>query len=385
MSTNDERRAPLPLAESIQPDWRGDRREQSLLRVHARLERRARLRRVAGVVGVVAVLGLLLGFFGHERWGKGYAVASRDAQRVMFGDGSTVHLQGPSAALDVGAASPSAVEVSLRAGSAEFEITPNPARRFIVHAGVVDVSVLGTIFRVTREAPRVHVEVSRGRVEVRFAGGARVLTAGESNWFPPEEAAPPSETRARTGEPVNVAGAPSPPVASASANTNANASSDGTGQRKRFMEHAARGEYREAYSVLEHAPEVVQNTPEDLLLAADAARFSNHPAQATRFLERLTREHPQDSVAPLAAFTLGRIYLSQLGQPAKAADAFSLSLRLAPSGSLAEDALAREVEAAELAGQLGRAHDLAEQYVRRYPHGRRLPSVQKAGGLTPAP
>ena len=53
------------------------------------------------------------------------------------------------------------------------------------------------------------------------------------------------------------------------------------------------------------------------MLAADAARFSGHPQQATHFLERMTREHPQNSIAPLAAFTLGRIYLSQLGSRRK--------------------------------------------------------------------
>ena len=99
----------------------------------------------------------------------------------------------------------------------------------------------------------------------------------------------------------------------------------------------------------------------------------------------MTREHPQSSVAPLAAFTLGRIYLSQVGQPAKAADAFALSRKLAPAGSLAEDALAREVEAAEVAGQTSRARDLAEQYLRRYPNGRRLTSVRQSGGLDAAP
>jgi transmembrane sensor len=151
------------------------------------------------------------------------------------------------------------------------------------------------------------------------------------------------------------------------------------------LDHAGRAEYREAYSVLERVPEVVGNAPEDLMLAADAARFSNHPAQATRFLERVTREHPQSSVAPLAAFTLGRIYLSQVGQPAKAADAFALARKLAPAGSLAEDALAREVEAAQVAGQATRAHELAEQYLRRYPNGRRLTSVRKSGGLGATP
>jgi transmembrane sensor len=380
VTPNTGRRTPLPEAELIQPEWRADRRENALARVHARWGQRARAVRVAAVVSVACALGLVLGFLAHGRL-EPQAVATRDAHQVRFSDGSTVELLDASSVLDVGSVSPSAVDVSLRSGSAEFEITPNPERKFIVHAGIAEVSVLGTHFRVTREGQRVRVEVTRGRVAVKLAESTRLLTAGESSWFPPASAA---AEDARAAEAVP-AGAPNP-AAEASAAASAalptpSASGDGPSFRRRFLDHAARGEYREAYSVMDRAPEVVGSTPEDLMLAADAARFSNHAAQATRFLERVTREHPQTSVAPLAAFTLGRIYLSQVGQPAKAANAFALSRKLAPGGSLAEDALAREVEAAQLAGQPSRARDLAEQYLRRYPNGRRLASVRQSGGL----
>jgi transmembrane sensor len=338
--------------------------------------------RAALVVSIASLLGLVLGFLAHARL-EPQAVATRDAHQVRFGDGSLVQLLDESSVLDVGAASPSAVDVTLRTGSAEFEITPNPKRQFIVHAGVADISVLGTHFRVSREGQRVRVEVTRGRVAVKFAAGARQLIAGESSWFPPSEPAAEEIPETASGSAPN-------PIAEASATAFAvqptpSASVDALSSRRRFLDHAGRAEYREAYSVLERAPEVVGNRPEDLMLAADAARFSNHPAQATRFLERVTREHPQASVAPLAAFTLGRIYLSEVGQPAKAADAFALSRKLAPAGSLSEDALAREVEAAHVAGQRSRARDLAEQYLRRYPNGRRLASVRKSGGLGPTP
>ncbi|HKO53927.1 MAG TPA: FecR domain-containing protein [Polyangiaceae bacterium] len=381
MSSSAGRRTPLPAAELIQPEWRAERRENALARVRARLDQRARRMRVAAVVSVASALGLVLGFALHARL-EPQGLATRDARQIRFGDGSTVQLLDAASVLDVGAASPNAVEVSLRSGSAEFEITPNPKRRFVVHAGIAEISVLGTHFRVTREEPRVRVEVTRGRVAVDFAGNSRQLTAGESSWFPPAESAAEAPSPAASAAAL-------PPAASSPAVSAAlpapSASVDGATPRHRFLDHAKRGEYREAYSVLERAPAVIGNGPEDLMLAADAARFSNHPAQATHFLERVTHEHARDSVAPLAAFTLGRIYLSQVGQPAKAADAFALSRKLAPGGSLAEDALAREVEAAQLAGQASRAHDLAEQYLRRYPNGRRLASVRKSAGLGPTP
>jgi transmembrane sensor len=282
------------------------------------------------------------------------------------------------------------VEVSLRSGSAEFDITPNPERQFIVHAGEAEVRVLGTHFFVTRAAPRVKVEVTRGRVEVRFSGGSRQLVAGESNWFPPPDPAleirsPVPDGAQDAPRDAAGAGASSDPASVANVAPSASGSAPEVSPRHRFLDSAARGQYAQAYSVLERTPEVIGSSAEDLMLAADSARYSGHPQQATRFLERMTREHAQDSVAPLAAFTLGRIYLSQLGQPAKAADAFALSRRLAPTGSLAEDALAREAEAAERSGQNARARGLAEEYARRYPSGRRLESVRKSVGLGSSP
>ena len=380
-----EDRAPLPVAPLIQPDWSLERREKALAGLHRRRALRARARRLGVLASVLTVCALSLGF-GLRARGRAQAnLAERDGRQVRFGDGSAVQLLGATSVLDVDAASAGAVEVSLRAGSAEFEITPNPKRHFIVHAGAAEISVLGTHFRVTREAQRVKVEVTLGRVEVRYAGGARQLTPGESNWFPPPE---PSPEDSKAGSEANAAqpslASPSAPASLPAVASSANLAAEASSARRRFLDHAAHRQYADAYSVLERAPEVVSNSAEDLMLAADAARFSNHPLQATHFLERATREHGSDSVAPLAAFTLGRIYLSQLGQPAKAADAFALALRLAPAGSLAEDAQAREVEAAVLAGQRPRALGLADEYARRYPNGHRLQSVRKAVGL-PAP
>jgi transmembrane sensor len=327
--------------------------------------------------GVVAVASALLAFLGagvvwRIRPRSAGAVAAVSRQEVRFSDGSSVHLVDPEAALDIGRASPSAVEVTLRAGSAEFAITPNPSRVFVVHAGVADVKVLGTQFEVTRDRDRVRVEVTHGRVSVAYVGGSRVLTDGESNWFPPAEAGEPAPAPSLSPAAPADAVSPLPPPPKAA---------EPHAERRRFLEHASRGEYAEAYAAIERTPEVVGNDASDLLRAADAARFSGHPRDATVYLERVVREHAQESVAPLAAFTLGRIELSQLRQPAKAADAFARALALAPNGSLAEDALARETEAAELAGERDRARRLAEQYLQRFPRGRRADSMRTESGL----
>jgi transmembrane sensor len=124
-------------------------------------------------------------------------------------------------------------------------------------------------------------------------------------------------------------------------------------------------------------PTVVGQSAEELMLAADSARLSGHADEALRFLRRVTQEHGGDSRAPISAFTQGRLLLSQLGRPGEAAEAFALARKLRPSGSLAEDALAREAEARAAAGSSGRARTLATDYLARYPKGKHAATMQR--------
>ena len=128
-------------------------------------------------------------------------------------------------------------------------------------------------------------------------------------------------------------------------------------------------------------PTAVAPDIEELMRSADAARRAGRPAQAVPHLRRLLRDHPTDARAPLAAFTLGRILLAELGQPTDAADAFALSRRLAPRGPMASHALAREVEAAARGGDAARARRLAATYMVDYPAGPHLEAVRRHGGI----
>jgi transmembrane sensor len=125
----------------------------------------------------------------------------------------------------------------------------------------------------------------------------------------------------------------------------------------------------------------VQDEPGDLLLAADVARLGGHPETAVVPLSKVISAHSGDSRAPLAAFTLGRTLLDQLGRPREAAQAFATARRLDPRGALTQDALAREVESWSRAGEATLAHERAAEYVERYPKGRRLVAVKRLGGL----
>lgn len=155
---------------------------------------------------------------------------------------------------------------------------------------------------------------------------------------------------------------------------------------------AHEGQFEQAYSLAygppaaaaHRAPPLLREReagPGELLLLADVARLSHHPADAVAPLSRLLREHPADPRAPLAAFTLGRVLLDELGRPREAAQSFLRAQELDPAGPLSQDALAREVEAWSRAGEGASARARALQYLQKYPAGRRLRSVRHFGEL----
>ena len=137
------------------------------------------------------------------------------------------------------------------------------------------------------------------------------------------------------------------------------------------------GDYDRAYVAFDR----VHDNVEDLLLLADVMRLSHHAVEALAPLRRVVRDHPDDPRASLAAFTVGRVLLEDLGRPREANDAFADAIRLAPDGPMAEDALARQVESLSRAGDARAAQQLAEEYLRQFPNGRKLRSVRKLGGL----
>lgn len=345
-------------ARRVAPSWDAARTEHNLARVH---ERRAQRRKLgvaaAGGAIVLAAAAVLLLFFipkaAPAPQASGPAPALLPASKspkTTFADGSVARVS-DDGELKVVAATPQHIEAVLASGAADFEVTKHAERNFVVVAGPVRVRVVGTHFRVERAGERTLVSVSEGKVEVQEGEARSYLEAGESRYFP------------SAAEVAKVEPAP--------------ASSSSGGARARFLELARGGEFKAAYQIMAQSPSAVGSSAEDLFLAADAARISNHPEQAVGYLKRLTTEHRADSRAPLSAFTLGRLLLSQLSRPAEAAEAFALARRLRPSGSLAEDALAREAEARAAAGSTGPARTLAQQYVSRYPRGKHLPTMQR--------
>lgn len=249
------------------------------------------------------------------------------------------------------------IELELE-GPASFDVRPDAGRPFIVRVGELELSVLGTRFEVRPSAETLYLSVSEGKVQVARKGIVIALVlAGESGDFAFEEAVVINEER-----PPKVPPSRSPEV-------------------NNWRDLARSGEHVAAFEALSRKDAKRPDTPEALMQAADAARLSGHPEQALPYLDRVSRDFAKHPLASLAAFTAGRTRLERLGQPRAAAKSFALARRLAPNGSMAEDALAREVEALSKSGDSAKASEQAQEYLHAYPSGRRMKSVKLYGGL----
>ncbi|MEI9953339.1 MAG: hypothetical protein WDO74_31280 [Pseudomonadota bacterium] len=121
---------------------------------------------------------------------------------------------------------------------------------------------------------------------------------------------------------------------------------------------------------------IAKASPSELMSLVDIARASGERGQATSALRQVLA-HPEAPEAPLAAWTLGNL-LDQAGDQPGAAQAFALYRRLSPAGDFAEDAAARQVDVALAEGNLELVTQLASDYARDFPHGRRLREFRRA-------
>ncbi|MEL6759167.1 MAG: FecR domain-containing protein [Myxococcota bacterium] len=326
------------------------------LRAKRARHRRARRRVVTlGVIGVVAAT---------VWWPSG-----GDRVLASFDDGSRVTSKTADTQIAVRTSRPELIEVGLNVGSARFEVAKRRRRVFRVLVDETQIEVLGTVFSVERSASGMSVEVEEGRVRVVHPQNSVELVSGERMTFP--SGPPPTAKGRESAESVR------PPRLK---NVDPGRSPRRAKPRERWQKAAKRGALEKAYDGMKR--QGVVNRAEELLLAADVARMTGHPEEALPYLRRVIADHAKDPRAPLAAFTLGKLLLQDLGRPRQAAKAFRQVARLDTSDALREDALAREIECHYRVGDEERARELANRYLLRYPRGRRAEWVRRYGGLS---
>ncbi|MFK8004076.1 MAG: FecR domain-containing protein, partial [Polyangiales bacterium] len=126
---------------------------------------------VGVVLAAAAAMWLVLQPSNAE-WNEGELVASAEAVVAVMEDGSSVEAA-PHSRLVRQANQGDDMHVQVAEGEASFDVARNAARDFVVHAGEVEVVVVGTRFSVER-GEVVIVAVSRGAVEIRHEGASVV-------------------------------------------------------------------------------------------------------------------------------------------------------------------------------------------------------------------
>jgi len=371
------------LGQQIDARWQPEDVEAQLARLHARQRARAWRRTAAAPLAGVALIAAIV-----AAGSSGPAPAPPPAARnltvdrrprdtepvpvappptpspeppplapgvLALGDGSVVAPLAKDSRLLARKVSETEVVVALSGGGARFEVPDREVRRFQADLGAVVLDTHGASFGVRVTRRQIEVAVERGVVSARWGRERHAVAAGETRTF----SVPARDEIARVDH-------DDPPAA--------------PGPSTSWRNDAGRGDYAAAWTAFARSSAPLSSM-EDLLLAGDVARLSGHAEAAVAPLSRAAALHPEDPRAPLAAFTLGRVHLEDLGAPRDAAQAFATALALAPDGPLAEDALAREVEAWSRAGETETAHARAIAYTRRYPQGHRSHAVRRFGGL----
>lgn len=123
-------------------------------------------------------------------------------------------------------------------------------------------------------------------------------------------------------------------------------------------------------------PAVGRASASQLMVLADIARAVGSREQAMLALKRVLLAYAAAPEAPIAAWTLGNL-LEQAGDRVGAAEAYATYRRLSPAGDFAEDAAARQVDAALSQGNLELASRAVEEYAQNFPKGRRLAELRK--------
>jgi hypothetical protein len=277
--------------------------------------------------------------------------------------------------------------VAIEQGTASFQVTRSPDRRWLVEVGPFLVTVKGTVFSVSWDpsSERFELDLERGRVVVSgpVSGGDIALRAGQrlvvslpkAETLITEETAqrePAGAREAPTAMPAAVA-RPSvvrdKPASAAPSAPAAVAKSDG---ERRWGDELLRGQWDRILGDVERTG--LQSTldkasSEDLLALADAARYRRRTDWARAALLATRRRFPTSPRSLDALFLLGRVEEAQERGEARAIAWYDEYLARAPMGAYAAEALGRKMTlTSEIAGPAD-VRPLAEEYLRRFPQG----------------
>jgi hypothetical protein len=300
---------------------------------------------------------------------------------LSFSDGSAVTLtQGARArVVELGARG---ARLVLERGRAALSVAHRDQTDWEVGVGPFEVRVTGTRFELAwePESEELVVRVAEGSVRVTgpLLGEGRSVEAGQT-LRTSSKARRMELSQAPDGAgPEAPATAEAPPPSASAASPLASASK---APDWRSLAHS--GRYSEAFAAADargFAALCASVSADELLLLADAARFSGKLAQATEAYTALRARFSGSSSAATAAFSLGRMAFDQQGAPAAAARWFTQYLSEQPGGAFAAEARGRLIEARQRSGDTSGARAAAGEYLARHPGGAHAPLARSLVG-----
>jgi hypothetical protein len=305
--------------------------------------------------------------------------SGRDGIRLFFAEGTEFILM-PGTRGRLRAVDASGARIAIEHGTASFQVTPAPDRRWQVDVGPFLVTVKGTVFTVSWDAAteKFELRLRHGRVtvngpvsggEIAMRAGQRLLvdlTQGETvineqkpeEWLDPSRAAEPAERPAGASDkPAVQVGKP---VMTAPATDRRWAGALAAGHLDRILAEAERAGFK---ATLDRA------SSDDLLALADAARYRRRMDLARDALLAARRRFPDSARALDAAFRLGRVEEASDHGLGRAIEWYDEYLTRAPTGTYASEALGRKMSLMSKLGGSSRARPVAEEYLRRFPSG----------------
>lgn len=318
---------------------------------------------LAAALGVAAVVGVASFRARHASEVAGLPGASFSTESeglaMTLGDGSSLEVA-PRSRFEIEEVGDGRVALGLVRGRMACDVQPDPERVFVVHAGGVEVRVIGTRFSVERvatsELSRVEVRVERGVVEVRRqdeGAAPRRLEAGDS-WVIEERLGLHDAERPLPGEPMV-----EPP------------SAEPEGPGEGTPSGSPQGSAGPAPKDSKAGPPGLEedDVARSLFAAGNEARRAGRFGDAADAFAQLVEQFPGDARTGLAAFELGRLRMDQLGDPVGAARALQRALASGPAASFREDAMARLVRVRARLGSMEQCREAKRAYARDYPRG----------------
>jgi len=271
------------------------------------------------------------------------------------------------------------VRIALEQGTASFDVTPHPHRRWLVEAGPFLVTVKGTAFTVSWDVAKERFELclTRGRVAVSgpMSGGDINLEAGHLlavDLARAETLITEIKPQTTTAEPRLGPAAPAAPALGPHGRDREHDHERSAGRDHDWSAALSAGRLDDILRDVAKAGLKVslsRASEDELFALADAARYRRRTHWAREALLAVRRRFATSPRLVDTAYLLGRVEETSDRRIPEALRWYEGYLAASPQGTYAPEAMGRRMILVGKWAGAAAAKPLAEDYLRRFPNG----------------